>query len=117
MVAVSVSVIPEGLPIVITLVLASGVWRMGKKNVLIKKLQAVEVLGETKILAVDKTGTVTKNELVVESVYVGGDLFAVQCDGYTLPEELFLMGKQSILLITQISYWLESWQHLTAVPT
>ena len=93
MVAVSVSVIPEGLPIVITLVLASGVWRMGKKNVLIKKLQAVEVLGETKILAVDKTGTVTKNELVVESVYVGGDLFAVQCDGYTPTGGIIFNGK------------------------
>lgn len=81
-VAVAVSVIPEGLPIVITLVLASGVWRMGKKNVLVKKLQAVEVLGETKILAVDKTGTVTKNELMVERVYVDGNHFKIQGDGY-----------------------------------
>lgn len=48
----------------ITLVLAGGVWRMSKKNVLVKKLQAIEVLGETRILAVDKTGTVTRNELL-----------------------------------------------------
>ncbi|HAR99814.1 MAG: Cation-transporting ATPase, E1-E2 family [Candidatus Moranbacteria bacterium GW2011_GWC2_37_73] len=93
MVAVSVSIIPEGLPIVITLVLASGVWRMGKKNVLIKKLQAVEVLGETKILAVDKTGTVTKNELVVESVYIGQNLFKVQCNGYAPTGGITLNGK------------------------
>jgi P-type Ca2+ transporter type 2C len=93
MVAVSVSIIPEGLPIVITLVLASGVWRMGKKNVLIKKLQAVEVLGETKILAVDKTGTVTKNELVVESVYIGSNLFKVQCNGYAPTGGITLNGK------------------------
>jgi Ca2+-transporting ATPase len=93
MVAVSVSIIPEGLPIVITLVLASGVWRMGKKNVLIKNLQAVEVLGETKILAVDKTGTVTKNELVVESVYIGSNLFKVQCNGYAPTGKITLNGK------------------------
>lgn len=112
MIAVSVSVIPEGLPIVITLVLASGVWRMGKKNVLVKKLQAVEVLGETTVLAVDKTGTVTKNELVVERVYVGNSLFSVQGNGYvpegrvTLDEktvdplnhpELLLTGKLAVL--------------------
>lgn len=83
MVAVSVSVIPEGLPIVITLVLAIGVWKMGKKNVLVKKLQAVEVLGETKVLAVDKTGTVTRNELVVEDIYVAGNFFKVEGEGYT----------------------------------
>ena len=93
MVAISVSVIPEGLPIVITLVLASGIWRMGKKNVLVKKLQAVEVLGETKILAVDKTGTVTKNELVVESVYVGNVFFKIKGDGYVPEGEVMLEGK------------------------
>lgn len=93
MVAVSVSVIPEGLPIVITLVLANGVWKMGKKNVLVKKLQAVEVLGETKVLAVDKTGTITKNELVVESIYVGNDLFKVKCNGYEPVGEIALNGK------------------------
>jgi P-type Ca2+ transporter type 2C len=82
MVAVSVSVIPEGLPIVITLVLAIGVWKMGKKNVLVKKLQAVEVLGETKVLAVDKTGTVTRNELLVEDIYIAGNFFKVEGEGY-----------------------------------
>lgn len=70
-IAVIVSAVPEGLPIVLTLLLASGVWRMGKRNVLVKRLQAVEALGEAKVIAVDKTGTITKNELAV-SVAVGG---------------------------------------------
>lgn len=91
-VAVSVSVIPEGLPIVITLVLAGGVWRMNKKNVLVKKLQAIEVLGETKILAVDKTGTVTKNELAIEKVYTGNKLFEIKGSGYMPEGEVFLDG-------------------------
>lgn len=89
-VALSVSVIPEGLPIVMTLVLAAGVWRIGKKKVLIKKLQAVEVLGETKIIAVDKTGTITKNELNIERVYTNGKTFTVKGNGYEPVGEIFL---------------------------
>jgi len=81
-IAIAVSVIPEGLPIVLTLVLASGVWRMGKKNVLVKKMQAVEVLGEIKVLAVDKTGTVTKNELVVRKAIIGKNHFEISGVGY-----------------------------------
>ncbi len=91
-VAISVSIIPEGLPIVITLVLASGVWRMSKKSVLVKKLQAIEVLGETKILAVDKTGTVTKNELSIEKVFVDDNLFDVGGGGYLPEGEVSLNG-------------------------
>lgn len=91
-VAISVSVIPEGLPIVLTLVLASGVWRMSKKNVLVKKLQAIEVLGETKVLAVDKTGTVTRNELMIESVYIGGETFEIRGSGYDPVGESLLDG-------------------------
>ncbi|MDO8565849.1 MAG: HAD-IC family P-type ATPase [Candidatus Moranbacteria bacterium] len=91
-VAISVSIIPEGLPIVITLVLASGVWRMSKKNVLVKKLQAIEVLGETKILAVDKTGTVTKNELSIEKVFIDNNLFDIGGGGYLPEGEVSLHG-------------------------
>lgn len=92
-VAISVSVIPEGLPIVVTLVLATGVWRMGKRNVLVKKLQAVEALGQTNVIAVDKTGTVTKNELVVKEIYVGEKLFLIKGIGYEPKGEIELEGK------------------------
>ncbi|MFA4817524.1 MAG: HAD-IC family P-type ATPase [Parcubacteria group bacterium] len=92
-VAVSVSVIPEGLPIVVTLVLATGVWRMGKRNVLVKRLQAVEALGQTDVIAVDKTGTVTKNELVVKEIYVDGKFFSVKGVGYEPKGEIELDGK------------------------
>ena len=107
-VSLSVSVIPEGLPIVMTLVLATGVWRMGKRNALVKKLHAVEALGHVQVIAVDKTGTVTKNEMTVQKVYVDGKVFDVEGAGYD-PEgnvrqegmvvdpanhpELLLMGK------------------------
>ena len=81
-VSLSVSIIPEGLPIVITLVLATGVWRMSKRNALVKKLQAVEALGQARVIAVDKTGTITKNELVVRQVWTADKLFDVSGIGY-----------------------------------
>ncbi|HBT81547.1 TPA: ATPase [Candidatus Giovannonibacteria bacterium] len=91
-VSLSVSIIPEGLPIVMTLVLATGVWRMSKRNALVKKLQAVEALGQARIIAVDKTGTVTKNEMVIQKVYVDGKFFEVGGVGYEPKGEIQLNG-------------------------
>lgn len=81
-VSLAVSIIPEGLPIVITLVLATGVWRMSKRNALVKRLQAVEALGQARIIAIDKTGTITKNEMVIQKVYVDDELFEISGVGY-----------------------------------
>ncbi|MBI2033861.1 MAG: HAD-IC family P-type ATPase [Candidatus Liptonbacteria bacterium] len=92
-VSLSVSIIPEGLPIVITLVLANGVSRMSRRNALVKKLQAVEALGEANIIAVDKTGTVTKNELVVTRIFADHNLFEITGSGYEPKGEVKLNGK------------------------
>ncbi|OGD69917.1 hypothetical protein A3D09_03420 [Candidatus Collierbacteria bacterium RIFCSPHIGHO2_02_FULL_49_10] len=92
-VALSVSIIPEGLPIVMTLVLATGVRRMSKRNVLMKRLQAVEALGQTKIIAVDKTGTLTRNEMVIQRVYVDGKIFDITGSGYEPKGEVIFNGK------------------------
>lgn len=88
-VSLSVSIIPEGLLVVMTLVLATGVWRMSRRNALVKKLQAVEALGQTRVIAVDKTGTITKNEMVIKKVYLpagkagtNGNFFEISGDGY-----------------------------------
>ncbi len=98
-VSLAVSVIPEGLPIVVTLVLATGVWRMSKRNVLVKKLQAVEALGQASVIAVDKTGTITKNEMVIQKVYlsasetgVDGKMFDVGGVGYAPEGEVKMSG-------------------------
>ncbi|MBI4128282.1 MAG: cation-translocating P-type ATPase, partial [Parcubacteria group bacterium] len=88
-VALSVSVIPEGLPIVLTLVLATGAWRMAKRNALVKKLQAVEALGQAQVIAVDKTGTLTRNEMVVEKLYTNGKEYVVSGEGYEPRGDLF----------------------------
>lgn len=90
-VSLAVSIIPEGLPIVITLVLATGVWRMSKRNALVKKLQAVEALGQARIIAVDKTGTITRNELVIREVWTEGTTFMIGGIGYE-PKGTVTMG-------------------------
>lgn len=109
-VSLAVSVIPEGLPVVVTLVLASGVWRMTKRQVLVKKLQAVEALGQAQIIAVDKTGTLTKNELVVTRAYVDDKLFIVGGSGYDPSGEIFLqemvvspLDHPELILISKIA--------------
>lgn len=66
-IAWSIAAIPEGLPIVASIALARGMLRLSKKNVLVKRLSAVETLGETTVIFTDKTGTLTKNELTVHS--------------------------------------------------
>lgn len=91
-VSLAVSIIPEGLPIVITLVLATGVWRMSKRNALVKKLQAVEALGQARVIAVDKTGTITKNELTVSEVWTDGKLFSIGGIGYEPKGAISLAG-------------------------
>lgn len=91
-VSLSVSIIPEGLPIVITLVLATGVWRMSKRNALVKRLQAVEALGQARIIAIDKTGTITKNEMVIQRVHIEDKLFEVTGTGYDPKGEVRIEG-------------------------
>jgi len=64
-IALAVAAIPEGLPIVATIALARGVWRMARRHALIKRLSAVETLGATSVIFTDKTGTLTENRLTV----------------------------------------------------
>jgi len=72
-IALAVATVPEGLPIVATIALARGMWRMAEKNALVKRLAAVETLGATNIICTDKTGTLTENRLTVNEISLSGE--------------------------------------------
>ncbi|HWV65287.1 cation-transporting P-type ATPase, partial [Chitinophaga sp.] len=71
-IALFVAAIPEGLPVVTTLVLSFGILRMAKHNVIIKKMSAVETLGGTNVICTDKTGTLTQNKIEVSLIHAAG---------------------------------------------
>lgn len=113
--ALFICIVPEGLPLVMTLVLITGAHRMAKKNILVKHLKAIEGLGRANVIVVDKTGTLTKNEMMVSSIFTHTDIATVTGDGYypqgdiaAKPDQLPLLheiGVASLLLNdTQIEF-------------
>ncbi len=92
MVAISLAVaaIPEGLPAIVTIVLAIGMNRMVKRHAIVKKLLAVETLGCTTVICSDKTGTLTQNEMTVTNLYVDNKKFDVTGIGYEPKGEINL---------------------------
>ena len=106
-VALAVAAIPEGLAFVVRISLALGARRMAAKNALVRKLSAVESLGSTDVICSDKTGTLTKGEMTVRSLFTGGKVYQLSGSGYDTTGELSLSGKKiqpnaDVLRLTQL---------------
>ncbi|MBE9167765.1 cation-transporting P-type ATPase [Pleurocapsales cyanobacterium LEGE 06147] len=86
-IALAVATVPEGLPIVATVALARGMWRMAKRNALLERLSAVETLGATKIICTDKTGTLTQNRMTVTEIALDSERVEVSGKGLQLKGE------------------------------
>ncbi|MCX7912511.1 MAG: calcium-transporting P-type ATPase, PMR1-type [Dehalococcoidales bacterium] len=93
-VAAAVSAIPEGLPVMVTVVLALGMRRMAQRHALVRKLTAVEAMGAVNVICSDKTGTITESEMTVRQIYLPGRLIEVSGAGYRPEGEFAENGKK-----------------------
>ncbi|MCI0414044.1 cation-translocating P-type ATPase [bacterium] len=96
-ITISMSLLPEEFPVVLTVFLALGAWRISQKHVLTRKIPAVENLGAATVLCVDKTGTLTFNKMVVKKLSAGDEFFDVDPAKKELPEKFHEIVEYSIL--------------------
>ena len=107
-VAMLVGAIPEGLPAITSVILAFGISKMAKQHqTIIKSMPAVETLGSVDVIATDKTGTLTKNEMSAVELWVGNNHYTVSGTGYAPQGEILLNG-QPAQLTPQLKLFLEA---------
>lgn len=91
------AMLPEEFPVVLTIFLALGAWRLSRHNVLTRRIPAVETLGATTALCVDKTGTLTLNQMSVADLSVDGEVLEIDAKGTSLPERFHPIVEFAIL--------------------
>ena len=95
-VALAVAAVPEGLPAVVTAVLSIGVQRMARRHAIVRHLAAVETLGSADVIAADKTGTLTKNEMTVRRVVTTSGSISFEGTGYAPEGDVRRVGGGAI---------------------
>jgi Ca2+-transporting ATPase len=91
--ALAIAAVPEGLPVVATITLAIGVWRMARRNVLVRRLPAVESLGSATVVCTDKTGTLTAGEMTLTQLWAAGREWQVSGSGYATAGDFRVDGE------------------------
>jgi Ca2+-transporting ATPase len=95
--SLAMAMLPEEFPVVLTIFLALGAWRISRHRVLTRRIPAIETLGSATVLCVDKTGTLTMNRMTVSDLCVGGTRFAVPSQSGGLPEKFHTLVEYAIL--------------------
>ncbi|MGE0086328.1 MAG: cation-translocating P-type ATPase [Desulfococcaceae bacterium] len=95
--SLAMAMLPEEFPVVLTIFLAIGAWRISQHNVLTRRVPAVETLGSATVLCVDKTGTLTMNRMTVSDLYANGRFMEVSANLSSLPEEFHKVVEYSLL--------------------
>lgn len=93
----AMAMLPEEFPVVLTIFMALGAWRMSKKDVLTRKMPAIETLGSATVLCVDKTGTLTQNKMTVVELMTGGEIIGLKGNEKELPEDFHSLVEFAVL--------------------
>ena len=96
-ITLAMAMLPEEFPVVLTIFLALGAWRISQKRVLTRRVPAVETLGSASVLCVDKTGTLTLNQMSVQKIFSQGQFFGLNRPNTPLPENFHEVVEFSIL--------------------
>lgn len=94
-ITLAMAMLPEEFPVVLTVFLALGAWRISKNNVLTRRMPAIETLGAATVLCSDKTGTITQNRMTVRELRTAGGIFSI--DGSAIPEDYHALVEYAVL--------------------
>jgi P-type Ca2+ transporter type 2C len=96
-IAMAMAILPEEFPVVLTVFLALGAWRISRSRVLTRRMPAIEMLGAATVLCVDKTGTLTQNQMTLKKLAIGGRTTVLGADVTNLSEEFHTLLENGIL--------------------